>query len=155
MDANQQFALKDLMDGDSRVQVPGVSNDCYGKQTTFGQVFVKDDVINVSKGSNPALEITISSRGARVQGSVVDKDALPATGVWAVAVPEAAWRTTRRLFQSQTTDQYGKFDLHGLAPGTYKLFAWDGAENNAWEDQDFGKPFEDQAQESKCATRMR
>ena len=59
-------------------------------------------------------------------------------------MPEAARRTTRRLFKSQTTDQYGKFDLHGLAPGTYKLFAWDGAENNAWEDQDFLEPFEDQ-----------
>jgi hypothetical protein len=31
-----------------------------------------------------------------------------------------------------------------LAPGTYKLFAWDGAESNAWEDEDFLKTFEDQ-----------
>jgi len=60
-----------------------------------------------------------------------------------VAVPDIAKRTTQRLFKSQTTDPYGKFDLHGLAPGTYKLFAWDGAESNAWEDEDFLKPFED------------
>jgi len=49
-----------------------------------------------------------------------------------------------RLFNSQTTDQYGKFDLHGLAPGEYRIFAWDGIENNAWEDEDFLKPFEAQ-----------
>jgi len=85
---------------------------------------VKEDVINVSKGANPALEITVSSCGARVQGSVVDKDGLPAAGVWVAAVPDEARRTTLRLFKSQTTDQYGKFDLHGLAPGEYKLFAW-------------------------------
>ncbi len=144
VEANQQFTLKDLIDGDARVQVLGASKDCYVKQITFGQIFVKDDVISVSKGTNPALEITVSSRGARVQGAVVDKDGLPAAGVWVVAVPDIARRTTQRLFKSQTTDQYGKFDLHGLAPGTYKLFAWDGAESNAWEDEDFLKPFEDQ-----------
>jgi len=144
VEANQQFTLKDLIDGDARVQVLGASKDCYVKQITFGQMFVKDDVISVSKGANPALEITVSSRGARVQGAVVDKDGLPAAGVWVVAVPDTARRMTQRLFKSQTTDQYGKFDLHGLAPGTYKLFAWDGAESNAWEDQDFLKPFEDQ-----------
>jgi protocatechuate 3,4-dioxygenase beta subunit len=144
VEANQQFTLKDLTDGDARVQVLGASKDCYVKQITFGQIFVKDDVISVSKGTNPALEITVSSRGARVQGAVVDKDGLPAAGVWVVAVPDIARRTTQRLFKSQTTDQYGKFDVHGLAPGTYKLFAWDGAESNAWEDDDFLKPFEDQ-----------
>jgi hypothetical protein len=101
-------------------------------------------VISVAKGGNPALEITVSSRGARVQGSVTDTDGLPAPGVWAVAVPDGARRSILRLFNSQTTDQYGKFDLHGLAPGEYRIFAWDGIENNAWEDEDFLKPFEGQ-----------
>jgi hypothetical protein len=144
VEANQQFTLRDLIDGEARVQVLGASKDCYVKQITFGQIFVKDDVISVSKGTNPALEITVSSRGARVQGAVVDKDGLPATGVWVVAVPDIARRTMQRLFKPQTTDQFGKFDLHGLAPGTYKLFAWDGADSNAWEDEDFLKPFEEQ-----------
>jgi 5-hydroxyisourate hydrolase-like protein (transthyretin family) len=144
VDGNQQFTLRDLMEGDVRLQVSGVSKDCYVKQITFGQTFIKDDVISVAKGANPVLEITVSSRGARVQGSVADKDGLPAAGVWVVAVPDEARRTTFRLFKSQTTDQYGKFDLHGLAPGEYKFFAWEGVENNAWEDDDFLKPFEPQ-----------
>ena len=59
-----------------------------------------------------------------------------------VAVPDEARRSNFRLFKSQTTDQYGKFDLHGLAPGSYKLFSWAGIENNEWEDPDFLKPFE-------------
>ena len=144
VDSKQQFTLKNLAAADMRVQVFGVSKDCYIKQITYGQAFVKDDVISVAKGGNPALEITVSSRGARVQGSVTDKDGLPAPGVWAVAVPDGARRSILRLFNSQTTDQYGKFDLHGLAPGEYRIFAWDGIENNAWEDEDFLKPFEGQ-----------
>jgi hypothetical protein len=90
--------------------------------------------------------VTISSRGARLQGAVVDKDGLPGAGVWVVAVPDEARRTNFKLFKSQTTDQYGKFDLRGLAPGSYKIFSWTGIENNEWEDADFLKPFEDQGE---------
>jgi len=147
VDANQQFTLKDLVEGDVRVELSGTSKDCYVKQISYGQTFVKEDVISVSKGPNPGLEITISSRGARVQGNVTDKDGLPAAGIWVVAVPDEARRTNFRLFKSQTTDQYGQFDLHGLAPGSYKFFAWDGVESNAWEDEEFLKPFESQGKE--------
>ena len=64
-----------------------------------------------------------------------------------VAVPNEVRRANFTLFKSQTTDQYGQFDLHGLAPGSYKFFAWDGVESNAWEDEEFLKPFESQGQE--------
>jgi protocatechuate 3,4-dioxygenase beta subunit/5-hydroxyisourate hydrolase-like protein (transthyretin family) len=147
VDLNQQFTLQDLVEGDVRVQLFGTSKDCYLKQIAYGQTFVRDDVISVSKGPNPVLEITISSRGARVQGKVTDKDGLPAAGIWVVAVPDEARRMNFRLFKSQTTDQYGQFDLHGLAPGSYKFFAWDGIESNAWEDEEFLKPFESQGKE--------
>jgi hypothetical protein len=36
--------------------------------------------------------------------------------------------------------------LHGLAPGNYKLFGWEGVETEAWEDPDFLKEYEDQGQ---------
>ena len=96
----------------------------------------------MNKGGGAQLEITISSRGARVQGTVVDKDGLPAAGVWVVAVPDEARRTSFRLFKSQTTDQYGKFDVHGLAPGSYRIFAWAGIEQGEWEDPEFLRPQE-------------
>jgi len=147
VDANQQFTLKDLVEGDFRLELSGTSKNCYVKQISYGQTFVKDDVISVSKSSNPALEITISSRGARVQGNVTDKDGLPAAGIWVVAVPDEARRTNFRLFKSQTTDQYGQYDLQGLAPGSYKFFAWEGVESNVWEDDEFLKPFEPQGKE--------
>ena len=147
VDANGQFVLKDMMAGDLRVQVFGASKDCYVKQITYGQTFVQDDVIGLSAGANPALEITLSSRGARVEGNATDKDGLPAAGVWVVAVPEEARRKNFRFFKSQTTDQYGRFDLHGLAPGNYKFFAWEGVERNAWENEDFLKAFEHQGKE--------
>lgn len=146
VDEKRQFTLKNLSEGDLKLSVLGASKDCYVKQIAFGQDLAKDDVISVSKGTNPALEITMSSRGARVQGAVTDKDGLPAAGVWVVAVPEESRRKLLRLFKAQTTDQYGKFDLRGLAPGSYKLFSWVGIEDGEWEDADFLKPFEEKGE---------
>ena len=142
VDEKGQFTIKNVSEGDLRLKADGVSKDCYIKQITFGQAFVKNDVISVSKGGNPALEITVSSRGARVQGAVTDKDGLPATGVWVVAVPDESRRSLLRLFKSQTTDQYGKYDLRGLAPGTYRIFSWTGIEQGEWEDAEFLRPQE-------------
>jgi len=142
VDEKRAFTLKNLAEGDLRLTVGGASKDCYVKQITFGQTLAKDDVISLSKESNPALEITLSSRGARVQGAATDRDGLPAAGVWVVAVPDEARRGNSRLFKSQTTDQYGKYDLHGLAPGSYRIFAWAGIEQGEWEDPEFLRPQE-------------
>jgi hypothetical protein len=45
------------------------------------------------------------------------------------------------LFKQRTTDQYGRYDIRGIAPGDYKLFSWERVEQNAWEDPDFIKQF--------------
>ena len=52
-------------------------------------------------------------------------------------------RKQHYLFKPITTDQYGHFDLRGLAPGKYKLFSWDGVEQGEWEDTDFLKNSEE------------
>jgi protocatechuate 3,4-dioxygenase beta subunit len=140
--ANQQFTLKDVNEGEFRVGASGISKDCYLKEIQYGDTRAKDDTITVSKGGGAPLEITISSRGARVQGAVVNQDGLPAAGVWVVAVPDESRRSNSRLFKSQTTDQYGKYDLHGLVPGSYKIFAWAEIEQGEWEDPEFLRPQE-------------
>ena len=97
----------------------------------------------VMKGSAGPLEITVSSLGARIEGTVTNEESLPVAGVWVVAVPEEARRKQHYLFKSITTDQYGHFDLRGLAPGKYNLFSWDGVEQGEWEDADFLKDSEE------------
>jgi protocatechuate 3,4-dioxygenase beta subunit len=137
--ANQQFTLKDVNEGEYRVSANGLSRDCYIKEVVYGDIRAKDETISVSKGGGAPLEITLSSRGARVEGAAVDHDGLPAPGAWVVAVPEEAQRGNSRLFKAQTTDQYGKFDLRGLAPGWYKVFSFTGVEPGEWEDPEFLK----------------
>jgi hypothetical protein len=143
---NNSFTLKDVSDGTYIAEAGGQSKDCYIKDVEYAGSSVLEEGFNVTGGSPAFLEITISSRGARVQGSVADQDGLPASGVWAVLVPDTAHQSQHRLYREQTTDQYGHFDLRGIPPGDYKLFSWDEVEQGAWEDPEFMKPFEEKGE---------
>lgn len=140
------FTLKDIGEGTYRVEVSGESKDCYIKEIRYGPSDALDDGFTVAKAAPANLEITISSRGARIQGTASDSDGLPAAGVWVVLVPNPPHRLHHRWYKSQSTDQFGRFDLRGIAAGDYQLFTWDEVEEGAWEDADFLKPFEEKGE---------
>ena len=143
VDENNLFLLKEVPDGQFKVGIWGLSKDCYIKEVKYGEGVLPDVEFHVTKGAGSELEVTVSSRGARIEGTVLSEEALPVAGVWAVAVPEENKRKILRLYEADRTDQYGHFVLRGLAPGKYKLFSWDGVEQGEWEDEDFLKEFED------------
>ena len=142
VDDNNQFMLKDVHDGEFRLDAWGISKDCYIKEVRYGDSIMPDATIRVAKGAVGPLEITLSSRGAHVQGTVLNEDTLPAVGAWAVAIPD---KKTRRASYSADTDQYGHFEVHGLPPGKYSLFSWAGLQQGAWEDPEFLKEYEAKA----------
>ena len=136
------FVIKGVGDGTYMARVWGQGKDCYIKDVQYAGSSALESGFAVKGGAAGTLEITVSSRGARVQGTVADSDGLRAVGVRVVLVPEPSRRTQSTLFKEQTTDQYGHFELRGIAPGDYKLFSWEEAESGAWEDPEFLKPFE-------------
>jgi hypothetical protein len=127
-------------------RVWGMGKDCYIKDVQYAGSSALEDGFAVKGGATGTLEITISSHGARVQGTVADSDGLRAVGVRVVLVPEPSRRNQSSLFKEQATDQYGHFELRGIAPGDYKVFSWEEAESGAWEDPEFLKPFEEKGE---------
>jgi Carboxypeptidase regulatory-like domain len=105
--------------GTYRAEVNGMSKDCYIKDVRYGESSVLKEGFTVTRGEPSTLEILISSRGARVEGTVRDADGLPLPGVPVVLIPELSRRENYQLYKSQSTDQYGHFDLRGIAPGDY------------------------------------
>jgi hypothetical protein len=140
--ANGIFTLRDTSEGLYRILTFGQSQDCYLKSVGYAGMEVSGDEFNVIRGTQAILEVTISSRGAHIQGMVKEADGLPAAGVTVVLVPDEAHRNEFHLFKQTNTDRYGRFDIRGIAPGDYKLFSWDQVEQSVWEDPEFLKPFE-------------
>lgn len=130
IDEDWQFTLQEVPDGTFKVHVVDLSEDCYIKEVKFGDNVLPDRELRV-RGTAANLEITVSSRGARISGSVLNADSLPVPGAWAVAVPEEGKRKFLRLYKAVSTDQYGRFEIRGMAPGKYKLFSWEGIEARA------------------------
>jgi hypothetical protein len=140
------FTIKGIGEGTYRAHITGMSKDCYIKDMHYGESSVLKEGFTVTRGDSGALEIVLSSRGARVQGTAMDGDGLPLAGVPIVLVPDLSERENYQKYKTESTDQYGHFDLHGIAPGDYKLFSWEEVETDAWQDPEFLKEFEDKGQ---------
>lgn len=144
--ADGSFLLPNVSDGEYRVDVWDLPEDCYLKSARLGGESVLETSLKVSSGQAAgSLEIVLSTAGGRVEGAVT-KEGLPFGGANVVLVPEGSKRGQPRLFKLATSDQYGGFVLRGIAPGDYKLFAWEQIEMGAYQDPEFLKRYEEQGE---------
>jgi hypothetical protein len=91
------------------------------------------------------MEVVVSGLGGRIVGVVrsPQNEIVPAGRI--VLVPEPDLRGRKDLFKVATLDQYGRFNIQGITPGRYKLFAWVDVPNGAYFDSEFLRAYEDQA----------
>jgi hypothetical protein len=134
------FTMKDVAPADYRVNVTGLPENLYLKSARYGDREVLDSGLDLSKDAGGGrLEIVVSSSGGQIEGTVTDSEQKPAINATVALVPESGKRDKTYLFKNATADQSGRFTLRGVAPGEYKLFAWEEVEPGAWQDPEFLK----------------
>ena len=143
LDKNSQFLWKDLSEGQFRIDVMGMGKDCYVKEIRMGENRMEGNVIRLNR-SGGEVEITISSQGGKIQGTVLTSESLPLANAWAVAVAENS--VAGKKAWAATTDQNGHYELQGLPPGKYKIYSWQDLEEGSWEDQDVLKEYEEKGE---------
>jgi hypothetical protein len=136
------FTIRNIVPQTYRVRTVGEQSQVYVKSVYVGHEEAKDGEITITPGVSPALAVIVSTAGAQISGEVKGDNDAPVQGATVVLVPDAAKRQQTMLFKNTSTDQYGRFTLTAIAPGTYKVFAWDGVESGEWMDPDFLQPFE-------------
>jgi hypothetical protein len=127
------------------VGVYGLPPAFYLKSVRMGDADALESGLDTSQGAAGTLEITISGNGGQIEGSAVDSKQKPATGAVVSLVPDAPRRERLILFKTVMTDSMGHFSITGIAPGEYKLFAWEQTEDG-YQDPEFLKPYENQGQ---------
>jgi hypothetical protein len=50
------------------------------------------------------------------------------------------------MYRVTSTDTQGRFQVAGLPPGDYKIFAWENIESNGWMDGTFIDAYENRGQ---------
>jgi large repetitive protein len=87
------------------------------------------------------LVVTLSANVGEIQGNVQEANGKLVVGGAVTLVPQARTRTD--LFQSTTSDTNGHFAFLSVAPGTYRIYAWEMVDLNVIRyNQDFTRAFE-------------
>jgi Carboxypeptidase regulatory-like domain len=130
------FVWTNVAPGEYFASAPGIEEaGAFLKSVSLGDRSV-DEGFALSGAAT--VELSISSRGATLEGAVLEKDQ-PVSNANVVAVPEARFRKLTSRFRVSTTDQIGRFTLRGLTPGSYTVFAWQDMDHDLYSDPDFLK----------------
>jgi protocatechuate 3,4-dioxygenase beta subunit len=136
------FALSNIGAGYYRLNIFGLPEDYYIKSAVLADRDGLDSPLDFTESVLGSLEIILSSNGGQIEGVVLNSAEQPFIGAKVVAVPDEPRRAQTRLYKEVATDQYGRFNIKGIAPGGYKLFAWEEVESGACQDPEFLKVFE-------------
>jgi protocatechuate 3,4-dioxygenase beta subunit len=123
------------------VRVYGLPDTAYVQEIRFADAAVGESGLDFSRGFTPGeLAITVALTAAHVDGTVLDDKGQPFAGATVVIAADKGKAQTVR------TDQSGRFAAGGLAPGEYRLWAFDDIEAGAWDDPEYMKPHETHAE---------
>jgi hypothetical protein len=129
MGSSGEFRFNNLLAGDFRLEV-GLPDGAFVAD-------LPSNVFQLPTGTTEPLTITVRGDAGRITGTATSADGKVGTDTTVVLVPERQLRRNSMLFATARPDETGRFSMTRLAPGTYKLFAWEGVLNTAWLNAEF------------------
>ena len=138
-----KFTLKNPMPDRFRATISNGPANMYLKSVRYANQDATDSGMDLSAGASGSMEVLVNPNGAEISGVVAAEDGKPMAGITVALIPNSR---RYRLFKSDTTDQSGVFRFQGVAPGDYKLLAWEDVVSGAWYDPEFLKPLEGKAE---------
>ena len=94
-----------------------------------------------SAASTSTIEVTLGSKPGNVLGKVMEGDK-PAVGRIVTLLPDPARPLQPYLTKRATTAEDGSFTVKGVAPGNYKVFAWEEITSDLYRDAEFMRRFD-------------
>src|SRR5204863_1651119 len=111
----------------------------YVKSITLGDVEVLNAGLHYSPKPDSVLNVVIGTNPGTLEGRVLnDQQQLLTSAAVVLFAENSSARITRTdMFKVTSTDMAGRFQVKGLPPGDYKVFAWENLDRDAWADPDF------------------
>jgi hypothetical protein len=132
------FSVPVVPEGHFRIAtVGGLPQDMYLADVRQNAASVFDSGFEVNTRNTSPVEVILGSGAGTVNGIVQDGPTKVVPGATVVLVPEARRRSNGALYVVGTSDASGRFTLRGVAPGEYKVFAWESIPAFAYQNSTF------------------
>ncbi len=135
------FTLAGVTPGDYRLKVNTGGLRGFVKSARFGGINALNPPFHIDGPGQ--FDITIGLNAGSIDATVLDDDQKPFFGATVVLVPDPPRRQRFDLYYALGSDQSGRTHFDIVAPGDYKIFAWDDVPADAWQDPDFIRSYED------------
>ena len=154
IDASGKFSALGVVGEDTRVEVIGLPDTAYVSDIRQGDQSVFDSGLRLTNSPEP-LRVIVEAAGGTVEGIVRNAQHQPESQVTVVLVPTVERRQNTALYRTRITGESGRFEIHGVPPGTYTVFAWKSAPPSAWQNADFLSSSMDRGQVLKVTSASR
>jgi Carboxypeptidase regulatory-like domain len=139
--ADGKFVIADLAPDIHQVQVSNVPPGKYVKSIRFGDREINSGEIDLTNSPSATLNIVLGADGGEVDGMVQTANGQPAAAQVTLAAAEE-FDLRQDLFKIAITDSAGNFQIKDVAPGEYRVFAWESDPEGSIRSAEFRKPFE-------------
>lgn len=140
------FAFENVAPDKYRLMVMGIPQGTYLKSIRVGGQDALDNGFELSAGAPVNVQVTLGVGAGQITGTVQDAKQQPASGTTVTLLPDPMKEERNDLFRMGSTNQNGQFTLQNIAPGEYKVYAWEDVEPGSYMDPEFLKQHEGRAQ---------
>lgn len=144
------FRIDGVWPGEYVLVINGLPSGFYIKEARLGDLDLLNSRLRYTGSESNSMTIVISPNTGVVEGNVSDAQGKPLAGARVVLIPERN-RERTELFRPVASDPSGHFRITGVAPGDYKLTAWDVIEPFAFFDPDLLKQSDDNGKAVRVA----
>ena len=116
----------------------------YLKSVKLGTRELPDLHVDLSGGAAP-LVILVGTDGGRIKGAVENAAGESSVRTPVTLYPEGKQRDRQDRVKTVATDANGRYDIKDIAPGDYRLYAWESSDLAPSRDPDFRKAYESQS----------
>ena len=137
------FSMPNVPVGPASLSVGGKPAGDYVKSYHFVERSIPGPFQVPHSGGN--LMLVLGTDGGQVTGKVQDQDGNAGDHMLVTLAPKGALAGRTDLIQTVATADDGSFQLSGVAPGDYNVFAWESTNTDAARAPEFFKMFESSA----------
>ena len=136
------FTLSDIPRGRYIVDVDNLYGGPYLKELRLAGQSILDSVVDFTGGfPDGAMEVVVSTDGGVLNGSLRTKGGEAPQFATITLVPASRKFGHSRLYPTGDADPGGAYEVTGITPGRYEVFAWERIEETAHWNEDFMRPF--------------